>query len=299
MQKISLQVKIGTLMTLAISIIMATGYLSFRSLSAIVNTIKVKSKPDLRLLIIREISNDLEKAENSVRIFTHTRNQRDIEPYYSSISMFDEKIDRLRTASSNDSMLLVQIDTISRLIEEDILIWNEMLDLYHSDSLDNYIRKLTAKLAVGTLSNKNTDKSILRRVFSKRSEKIQVQEEIIRDLHEIEKQDSIHNTRLLATESQLALTGKEIRERFYILISKMEDEVVNSINLNAKAADKLAMKTYRWLAMFALLGALLVILVLFIIVRYVRKTHDYQIALIKSQEETMKLARTRESLWPT
>jgi signal transduction histidine kinase/DNA-binding NarL/FixJ family response regulator len=294
MQKLSLQVKIGSLMTLAILLISATGYLSFRSLSAIVSSIRVKSKPDLRLLMIREISNDLDKAENSVRIYIYTRSRKDIEPYYTSIGAFDDKITRLRSASSHDSTLLIQIDTISKLIEEDIVIWNEMLDLYHSDSLDNYIRKVTAKLAVGTLSNKNNDKSILRRVFSKRSEKYQVQEEVIRDLNKIEKQDSIQNLRLLATESQLALTGKEIRERFYILITKMEQEVVDSINKNAQAADSLAIQTYRWLAMFALLGTLLVILVLVIVVRFVRKTRDYQVALIRSKEETEKLARTRE-----
>jgi len=281
-------------MALAILLISATGYLSFRSLSSIVASIQVKSRPDLRPLIIREISNDLEKAENSVRLYTYTRKQKDIEPYYTTIASIDDKINRLLTASSNDTLLQYQVDTISNLIEEDILIWNKMLDLYHNDSLDNYIRKLTAKLAVGTLSNKNADKSILRRVFSKKIENKLDQEEIIRDLNKIEEQNSIQNTQLLATESHLAETDNEIKERFYILISRMEDEVINSINNNAKAADKLAMKTYRWLAMFTLAGTMLVILVLIIVVRFIRKTHDYQLALIKSKEETEKLARTKE-----
>ncbi len=294
MKKLSLQAKVGALMMLAIMLISATGYLSYRSLSAIVSSIQATSKPDLRLLLIREISNDFEKAENSVRMFVHTRDQKDIEPYYATIARFDGKIEGLRVASRNDTMMLIQIDTISKLIEEDMLIWNDMLDLYHNDSLDSYIRKLTARLAVETLSKKNTDKSILQRVFSKRDENKQVQADIIRDLHEIEKKDSIQNKRLLAVESHLALTGKEIRNRFNILISKMEDEVVDSINRNAKAADRLAIKTYRWLTMFTLLSTLLVILVLVIVVRYVRKTRDYQIALIKSKNETEKLARTRE-----
>ena len=63
---------------------------------------------------------------------------------------------------------------------------------------------------------------------------------------------------------------------------------------NAKAADKLALKTYRWLAVFTFLGSLLVIMVLIIVVRYVRKPATYQMALIKSKEETEKLARMRE-----
>lgn len=294
MKKISLPVKIGTLMTLAILLISATGYLSYRSLSSIVASIQVKSAPDLRILAIREISNDIDKAENSVRLYTHTRKRQDIEPYYATIAGFDDEINRIRDASIGDTMLLTQIDTISSLIEENILIWNRMLALHHTDSLDRFIRKLSAKVAVGMLSDKNNERSILRRIFGKRPDAKLAQEEIIRDLDKIEKQDSIQNLQLQATESMLAQTGSEIRERFNFMISRMEGEVIRSISRKAVAADKLAMNTYRWLAMFTLLGTLLVILVLIVVVKYSRKTRDYQLALIRSKEETEELARTKE-----
>ena len=281
-------------MTLAILLILATGYLSFRSLSSIVASIQVKSAPDLRLVSIREITNDIDKAENSVRMYAHTGKQSDIEPYYTTIAEFDNKINSLRAASMEDTTLLMQIDTISRLIEENILIWNKMLDLHHSDSLDIFIRKLSAKVAVGMLSDKNSDRNILTRIFGKKTDNTLAQQEIIRDLNQIEKQDSIQNSQLQATESQLARTSDEIRERFYFITSGMEDEVIRSINNNAKTADRLAMRTYRWLAMFALLGTGLVILVLVVVVKYTRKARDYQMALIRSKEQTEELAKTKE-----
>jgi signal transduction histidine kinase/CheY-like chemotaxis protein/HPt (histidine-containing phosphotransfer) domain-containing protein len=292
--KISLQAKIGMLMTLAILIISATGYLSFRSLSSIVSSIQVKSKPDMRLIIIREITSDLEKAENSVRMFIHTRKQKDIAPYYSTIALFDSKIERLHDASLNDIVLLNQIDTIRNLMEENIVNWNLMLTLYHNDSVDNYIRKLSARMAVASSNDKNDEGSILRRVFGKKTIVTLDQNKIIQDLNAIERQDSIKNTRLLAAEAHLASTGNEIRERFYMLISKMEEEVNNSFKINALAADKLALQTYRWLAGFTILGTLLVIMVLIVVARYVRRSRDYQKALIKSKEETEKLALMRE-----
>jgi|WetSurSiteA1Bulk_404760.scaffolds.fasta_scaffold00601_4 signal transduction histidine kinase/DNA-binding NarL/FixJ family response regulator len=294
MKRLSLPAKIGFLMAMSMALICATGYLSFRSLSAIVASIQVKTRPDLRLLTIREISGDLEKAENSVRLYLQTRKQKDIESYYASIERFDDKINELRSASISDTTLLTQIDTISRLIEQEILIWNRMLNLYHNDSLDIFIRKLTSRIAVGSLSSQSNDRSILRRVFSKKPDSKPLQEEIIRDLKNIEEKNSIQNDRLLAAESNLALTGHEIRERFYILVSQMEEELARSISSNAMVAEKLAMKAYRWLSMFALLGTLLVILVVVIVVRYVRKSHDYQVALVRSKEETEKLARTKE-----
>jgi len=292
--KISLQAKIGMLMTLAILIISATGYLSFRSLSSIVSSIQVKSKPDMRLIIIRELTSDLEKAENSVRLFIHTRKQKDITPYYSTIALFDSKIERLHDASLNDTVLLNQIDTIRHLMEKNIVNWNLMLTLYHNDSVDNYIRKLSARMAIAASNDKEDEGSILRRVFGKKTSNALDQKKIIQDLNTIERQDSIKNTRLQAAEAHLASTGNEIRERFYILISKMEEELNITLKNNAMAADRLALKTYRWLAGFTILGSLLVILVVIIIARYVHKTRDYQKALIRSKEETEKLSRTRE-----
>jgi len=46
--------------------------------------------------------------------------------------------------------------------------------------------------------------------------------------------------------------------------------------------------------MFSVSGTLLAIVVMFIIIRYVRKTHAYQIALQSSRDEAEKLARTKE-----
>ena len=169
-----------------------------------------------------------------------------------------------------------------------------MLDLLHTDSLDIYIRQLTAKVAVGTLNKNNSDKSILKRVFGRKVDKNAAQQEILSDLNKIEEQAGIQSARLLTTESQLAITGNEIRERFYILISRMEEEVMNAIKRNAKTADRLAVVTYRWLAAFAFIRTLLVILLLVVVVRYVRKTREYQKALEKSKEETEKLSRTKE-----
>jgi signal transduction histidine kinase/CheY-like chemotaxis protein/CHASE3 domain sensor protein/HPt (histidine-containing phosphotransfer) domain-containing protein len=293
MMKISLPVKISTLMVLAIALISATGYLSFRSLSSIVASVQVKSKPDQRLLTIREISNDLERAESSVRMFIHTHDQHDIEPYYATIGRFDEKINSLRDASAHDTTLLTQIDTVSRLMEDNIVNWNEMLNLYHNDSIDNFMRRISDQLTLGAKAA-SEKRSILKRVFGRKPKPPVDQEQIIQNLHNMEKQDSIKNSRLRATEAQLAAAGAQIREHFYVMIAKMESEVVLSLRTNARAADALAQQTYQWLAMFMALGTLLVIVTVIIVVRFARTTRNYQKALIRSRDETEKLSATRE-----
>lgn len=299
MKWISLPIKVAVLMILAACLVATAGYLTYRSLSSIVASVEVKSRPDFRLLMIRDIEADLDQAESSVRLYSLTRDRKDIVPYYDIISAIDEKIDSLTAASSKDTAFLAQIDTISSLIEENLLVWNEMIDLYHSDSLETYIHSLTAKIAVGNLTKKKP--GILKRVFSRKALKEEErlarekeQQELISDINKIQQQDSIENSLLLAKESRLALTNDEIRERLYLLIARMENDVIRSIKNNSITARQMADQTYQRLIAFAVLGSLLVLTVLIVVVRYVLKIREYQVALERSKEETEKLSQTRE-----
>jgi signal transduction histidine kinase/CheY-like chemotaxis protein/HPt (histidine-containing phosphotransfer) domain-containing protein len=293
-KRISIQTKIGLLMILAVILLSATGYLSYRNLSSIVTSIQVDVKPDLRLLSIREISMDLEKAQNSIRIYTSTHDTLDIKPYYTIISNIDEKVSRLRTECLNDSVVLQQTDTISKLIEENIIIWNQLLYLHNNHNVDEYLKQLSVRLDSSSMEALKSEKNILKRVFSRSTKNRLNEKEIISDLKVIQQQDSITKERLTRRESKLAVTSSEIKEKFYDLITKIENEISGLINAKALAANKLAAKTYIWLAMFSVSGTLLAILVMLIIIRYVRKTHVYQIALRNSKDEAEKLARTKE-----
>ena len=294
MKKVSIQIKIGFLMILAVVLLSATGYLSYRNLSSIVNSIQVDLKPDQRLSSIREISMDLEKAQNSIRIYTSTHYTLDLKPYYKIVSTIDDKVSRLRTECLNDSVVLRQTDTIGKLIEENIVIWNQLLYLHNNQTAVEDLKQLSVKLDSSSLQSSKNDNNILKRVFSSSNKNKFNEKEIISNLKVIEQQDSITKEKLTRRESKLAVTSTEIKEQFYDLVTKIENEISALINTKALAANKLATKTYIWLAMFSVSGTLLAILVMFIIIRYVRKTHVYQIALKSSKDEAEKLARTKE-----
>lgn len=281
-------------MLLAVILLSATGYLSYLNLSSIVSSIRVDISPDRRLLTIREISMDLEKAENSIRIYSVTNNTGDLQPFYTVISNIDDKVNRLRIECINDKGLLEQTDTISRLIEENIFIWNELLLLNKNQQVMQSLKQISEKLNTASALDQKPEKGILKRVFSRSEQSLLNEQEIISDLNLIEKQDKILKQNMILRESQLAATGSEIKEQFYDLITKMEGAVSESIERKADDASRLARKTFRWLAMFTLSGTLLALLVIFIIIRYVRRTNSYQVALENSKNEAEKLARTKE-----
>jgi signal transduction histidine kinase/CheY-like chemotaxis protein/CHASE3 domain sensor protein/HPt (histidine-containing phosphotransfer) domain-containing protein len=293
MKKNSIQIKIGLLMILAVILLSATGYLSYRNISSIVSSIGIEVKPDLRLFRIREISMDLEKAQNAIRVYIITNDTTDLKPYYSIISNIDEKVSRLRSECTGDSVLLKQTDNISRLIEENIVIWNKLLYLNNNKNVVEYLKQLSDQLNGNSDQTGKSEKGILKRVFGGNRSRIN-EKEIISNLQKIEQQDSITKENLITRESQLASTGSKINKQFYDLINKTENEVSGIITAKSSAAGKLARKTYIWLGLFSVSGTLLAIMVMFIIVRFVRKTHAYQIALHNSKDEAERLARTKE-----
>ena len=291
LKKNSIQLKIGFLMILAVILLTATCFMLYRNLSSIVSSIRIDETPELRLLSIREISTNIEKAGNSVRIYTITKNPKDTKPYYAFISSIDEKVNKLKTECSNDSILLAQTDTISDLIEDNILIWNKLLALYKDDNVIGNLRQLSEQL--DSVSGTPKKQGILKRVFSRSTDTTSVEKEIAADLNDIVEQDQAKKDELAVRELQLAKNSSEISAKFYDLITKMENEINENIQAKAAAAGEIADKTYRWLILLAISGGLLAILIIFIIIRYSRNAYAYQIALENSKNEAEKLARTK------
>ncbi len=283
-------------MFMAVLLLSATGYLSYHNISSIVSSIHIDIKPDARLLGIRGISMDLEKAESCVRLYSITKDTSDIIPYYKIISRIDNRVKQFRSESLNDTLLTDQADTISKLIEENIIIWNELLFLNHNDRVIQSLRQLSDSINSASENNRTSEKGILRRVFS-RSNTDQLKEKekgLVSDLQKIERLDRDTREKLMKRESQLAVTSREIKEKFYDLIAKIEYEISSRIDKKARAANQLADTTLNWLIMFSVSGLLLAILVIFIVARYVRKTYAYQAALENSREESEKLVKMKE-----
>ena len=292
LKKNSIQLKIGFLMIVAVILLSVTCYLLYRNLSLIVSSIRIEETPELRLLSIRDISMDIEKAGNSVRIYTVTKNPSDIKPYYAFISNIDKKVSKLRSECNNDSVLLAQTDTISTLIERNIKTWNKLLILSRDDNVIGNLRKLSVQLDSVPLTPRK--QGILKRVFSLSPDTTRIEKEIAADLEDIVKQNKETRDELALRELQLAKNSSEITEKFYYLFTKMENEVYEHIQSKAEAAALVADKTYRWLVMLMISGGLLALLVIFIIIRYARNAYAYQMALENAKDEAEKLAKTKE-----
>ncbi len=259
-------------MILAVAILTATGWFSYHNHSSIISALRITIKPDNRMLSVREISMDLEKAHSSIRIYSISKDTLDIKPYFFIISRIDEKVSGLRSEFLDDPPLLKETDTISKLIEGNIIIWNKLLYLNNNRKVVETLQKMSDGLNLASDGAHKAEKNILKHVFNRNDTGKSDQEVRIIGTKKPEKQLSMTGIDLKIRESQLVRSADEVKEQFNEHQGKIEDEISILNESKSSVVSHLARKAYFWLALFYFSGTALAIIVMFILIRLVIKT---------------------------
>ncbi len=296
MPKISLQYKIGFLLFIAICSVVSIGFLSYKSLSSIVSSIHVDAKPDYTLVTLKEIALELEKAENSIRVYTFSKDEKNLKPYYEVIFLIDNKLNSLRKNNPDNEILLARIDTINWLIEEKYVLWSRMIKLHEGDSTQGKLESLSNELLkIDTLSKNQQEQSLFERMFRANEEDpIVDHKELAEKINAVEIEDEERNIQLKNEELKLARTNRKITSRFYALMVELEKAEKAENEDKAVHANQLANQTYLWLGFFMIAVTLLALIVVFTVHRYIKKTIASQRALEQSKQEAERLARVKE-----
>lgn len=86
-----------------------------------------------------------------------------------------------------------------------------------------YLKQLSDQINSASENNKRKEKGILKRVFSAGNKNPLNEQELIVSLQKIEQQDRIAKEKMKERESQLAGISSKIKNKFYDLITKMEN----------------------------------------------------------------------------
>ena len=283
------------LVIIGVALVLALGYLAYTSMSSILQSVTRESKPDLKLTMIKMLATDLEQAGNSVRLYAYSRDDRDLRPYYDLVTGIDATISELDYAGQGSPEFSAYIDTISGLVEQKILIWNEMLPLYTVKQAEVYLDTISKELENKMVSDSlRKNRSIFKKIFQ-RQEKVDLDEQkMIRDIEQARQVDSARSMQIRNKELQLAEANSRLTRQFYDLVKRMEESDYRTRREKAAEADMMAAETYRWIGWFSLSATLSLLLVIFIITRYIRRSHTYQQALVRARNEAETLAKTKE-----
>lgn len=315
MKRIRIEIQVILLTISIAAAVIFSGYLVYHSLSQIVDTIHKEARPDLKLLLVKEIASDLNEVENTVRLYSLTGDDSFLKSYRKLNKSIREKISDLTNYALLDSAETQQIDSIRLLVNRKILIWDK-IRLLHStkvNSHDSLFTKLYSKLDTAIVEadtvtiKPEPKKGFFKRMFGKRDT---AKRSIIIDKtpeKELIKQE------IAGAEKSIADQTKELQERDKSLleqnirVTKILDRIITRIEVSeqkrleskTQEADAMAEKTYRRLAAFTTAAVVLLLLVLLVVIRNIQQNRTYQKALKKAKAEAENLAKAKETFVAT
>lgn len=153
-----------------------------------------------------------------------------------------------------------------------------------------------------TTKNITTEKGFFNRLFGRKKvrydtliiEKNVEREALRNELHALESNIKQKDTQINILESTLIERNEEIGKKLNQLIQRRENFEAENRLSKTKEADLLAQKTYKWLAVFSVAAVLLLLVVIFLLFTYQKKSRAYQQALKEAKQEAENLARAKE-----
>lgn len=295
----NVKVKIGFILFLAVCIIMASGFLSYKSLSSIVSYIHAEKLPESAMQSIENIIHTMEKAEQGIRIYTTIGDKNYLEPYYKNRSGIYAQLDRLSAEKNDDTEYKNLIDTLGYLIDEKFNVWNEILVLYNEYNIERIIEEISVEIDSLSIQQKrdSANRKIMNRIFMRKKDyenRINENQKIIQQIESLKNIRESSNELREKKEIELSLTNTLITKKIYAFIEVLEREEESTRELKVLKAEKLSQDTYVWIASFTLFGTLLALAAVIILTRFLRKTNEYQKALQQSRILAEDLVKAKE-----
>lgn len=295
MKIFSIELKITLLILVIVASIIATGYLSYKNLSQIVHSIHREARPDYKLIKIKEITSDLAEVDNSVQLYSLTRDPKYLKPYNRIISTVDRRVEELLSLQGNDTSQVRNINAIQELIGEKLVVWDRILQLksktLEKEVFDDFYTEIEKRTTDSVTPKKN---NILKRFFKKKKDITLGKEEVTQEVAKLERSLNSIAHEQAESESQLLRKSNQLGAQLQFLILQLEQKETEGLFIKSIEAEIRAQETYKWLAIFCIAAVLLLIVVLLIIINYSRKSSQSQQALQLAKNEADRLVKARE-----
>lgn len=309
MSKFKIEIQITLLAVIIAAAVVTSGYFAYKSLSKIVYSIHQETGPDYKLFVIKDIAADLAELENSVRLYILTSSKEDLVPCDTLQDQILTKLDNLKSIIAQGGENVALADSVRKLSEEKLELWKGVLSL-HKSSLNNkpdfselYSKLDEQKVDTVEVEVETEKKGFLRKIFGGGKtvtvdttyvERNMETDEIRDEIKNLESQMIKKGRRIKTLESRLIEQNIVIGEKMNRFIAQIEKNETDNLIEKSNEADRLAGLTYKRLAAFSAAAVTLLLVVLFLLFSYLRKSRAYQQALKEAKAEAENLAKAKE-----
>lgn len=301
-----IEIQIVIVALVIITAVTTAGYLVYESMSRIVQSVYHEARPDNRLFLMKDISNDLVSLENSVRLSMLSDLEGASLPTDTLRRLVEGKLAEMEALPSESLEDHRLTDSLSQLTHQKLDLWETIFTLHQkAEQTEPTFSRVYSKLEeqkTDTITTAVEKKGFLRRIFgSKKSSVDTIYEitppasaEIKKEVQNLESEIRKEDESLKAVESRLTEENISLTARLNALIARAEQNKANSFEGKSREVDRLAQQTYIQLALFSGVAVLFILVALGVLFNFLRKSRAYQAALGDAKQKAETLARAKE-----
>ncbi|MBC7696489.1 MAG: response regulator [Burkholderiales bacterium] len=327
------ELKVIITLLVVVMMVCLTGSLLYKNLSAIAENVTNSTENNTRTsILLRQILIEIREAENNVKSYNLTSDREYLVSFYTSVSAFDLKLEELEDTKIISYRERTIVDSVIILSEERFELLKTQLYADDESKIIDELNAISAKIDETYKENakeqitgnpapynfKDTVKrkeSFFKRLFGKKQKKTdtiqnapivvrdsvygkqtkQIGVELKKEVKKVKKAQRAKLTERKKLELKLANEGKNIVDKIRSFSNEMEEvekestiQKINSANNDVNTIKTLAI-------IISAIISLLLLLVSLLIVNYISKKRQYEVALISAKQNAEDLAKTKEA----
>lgn len=285
------------------------GFFAYKNLNQIIGALEDEVKPNVNLLLLNNISSELQEMENAMERYVYTEEIKHMETFRNKVAASIRTLDTLKD-QNNEQEILKAIDSAQNLILDKSTVLTQVADLDYSSMEEAFANiKLqlndiqTKQILEDTLMRKK--RGFLQSLFGKK-EQVVTSDTV--DIYGSTEYRDIINYQLdsIANQSQrqaytqklkeftLQQDHQDIQTKINSILKRIEEWELIRIRTNAADARDIARFTNRYVTMFSIVGPVLLLITLSVLIIYIFRTRKHQEALDSSRKNALKLAKEKE-----
>ncbi len=278
------------------------GYFAYQNFNNIIVALEEEVKPNGDLVILNDISTELENAENALEGFVLNEDAKYMKSFQAGIQRAISLLDTLKSRNSH-SLFLSYTDSLHFLIQDKSRVLTEVAKLDYQSIEETFAdveQKVEQKQSSITVKKNIPEKKrgFLNKIFGKK----RAQESIATPTQPIAKKsiDSVVNqvrrqiNNKRKKEVSLYEDHRDIDADLTSLIFRMESWQILRIKALASIAQNQAKITNRYIVIFSIVAPVILLATLLILIIYVSRTRKHQQLLKSAKESAIKLAKEKE-----
>ncbi|MDT8393038.1 MAG: ATP-binding protein [Bacteroidales bacterium] len=320
---------LSVILLLVFVLVTVTSILSFIRLNNIILSVKKGVRPEQNLILAKEIFFYLSEAENSVKSYSLTKNNKDMVRFYELTDVTGNSMDELKGLSEGDDSFAPLIDSLELLVSSKFDILDQLLVLQDEYLVNQAMHEVMRNIRQQEKTQELPEKVLVAdtleepppvrkdNFFSRLFRKKDKEPKVVQDTTMIEKDQSgvtrftveeisreVKKVQQKALQDERARKEKELEllhqdrlvmNQIRAVMAKLELMEDDKLEAHILSAEKEAAKVksiFKTYGLAALLSLILVAIVIFI---YIKKNNQYRKVLRQAKANAEELARRKES----